>query len=207
MKKFLVFLCATLLILSVASAAKAVMVMELSGDSGSSIVDFTLSGWSVDTITQAAPYLGGGFDIYSGPDLFPPGISPDDGTYGLFSLLTGGGAWVNETTGLVSPIDGIWLQDQSLFGTVERFGVSFSQHQFANTDDVISWNGSGTFDLSSRGLTFGDLNLGEALGQDDYYTGLYGEIRIKPIPEPATMLLLGTGLIGLAGFRRKFRKK
>ena len=57
---------------------------------------------------------------------------------------------------------------------------------------------------SYSSIEFSNTSGTDSFGFDDMTIGV--REQIAPVPEPATMLLLGFGLIGIAGLRKKFKK-
>jgi hypothetical protein len=172
-------------------------------------------------VGMASAYVSWNFDAL--PNLAaPPTIeSYMESTYGSDISVYGAYAWNDGGAPLWSYPGDKYLQAgfggspyviSISFNTAPISEVSFDWGAW-NTDFEFYANGIKLFDSgyvvwAGGHKTFNFMTPITLLEFKDSGTSFIGidNLCVQPVPEPATMLLVGSGLIGLAGMRRKFRK-
>jgi len=120
----------------------------------------------------------------------------------------------------------IYLGDTKVADTRRNFGIwgwgrsSYTWSHTFSPEELVALNedfedGSVDFRIVGRrwtlwglwGLRFGETTLTLADAPVILNTEVSGDSNGAPVPEPVTLLLVGSGLLGLAGLRKRFFKK
>ena len=185
MKKFLVFLAAILLVFGVVGTASAVPYTW--ADTNDFEPDLYVGWWA------SAPYT---HDLTVVDDdtlvAFKPGKDIISNYSLSVSLYDDSGRWCD-------------LWEIAYINQPGWSGDGFYNFRLTNQD--FGWSLAGVADINDDGILNVEINSWFGDFMVDSST-LVANGDQNPVPEPATMLLLGSGLIGLAGLgRKKFFKK
>lgn len=183
----------------------ASLTMTLSGTPGSPMIEVLFSGSAIvqSTIGPGSIINYGWSFVPTTFNPFPPQITGND--FGMFSFTSGAAQFINVTRSETSVITGVWLQDSSNSPTPgwERYGMLNPTPIGFTAGELYEWSGSGTIDLSAKGLTFDSLNPGTTGPISADLDFLEGQLVI--VPEPSKTLFLSAA--ALAGAIRRAVKR
>lgn len=144
-------------------------------------------------------------------DLRPMGFDPD--THDIISAtlilgLSDDGGWTKGDPKGENEY-ALLSAEKDRFGPWEVNGPykAAGAYSFALNKALDYLSDYGTLPVTLRTVALGYGRRGDVIGDFAlYWAKLVVEAEPQSVPEPTTMLLLGLGLVGLAGVRRKFKK-